>query len=53
MNNALIKYKQAEHEQVMLKARIVKLQKDEEEANKKINLARRRAKFINEMNIMK
>jgi hypothetical protein len=34
----------------MLKARIVKLYKEEEEANKRIQNARRKAKFINEMN---
>jgi len=50
MNEALNKYKQADHEQVMLKARIVKLYKEEEEANKRIGNARRKAKFINEMN---
>ena len=37
----------------MLKARIVKLYKEEEEANKRIKEARRKAKFINEMNNLK
>ena len=35
-NEALQKIKEAEHEQIMLKARIIKLKKEEEEANKKI-----------------
>ena len=52
-NEALNKYKQADHEQVMLKARIVKLYKEEEEDNKRIQNARRKAKFINEMNQLK
>ena len=53
MNEALQRFKQAEHEQVMLKARIIKLQKDEKEANQKINQARKKAKFINQMNVLK
>lgn len=37
----------------MLKARIVKLCKEEEEASKRIVQARRKAKFINDMNLLK
>jgi hypothetical protein len=37
----------------MLKARIVKLYKEEEEANKRIQAARKKAAFIDEMNSVK
>jgi len=42
-----------EHQQNQIQARLTKLTKEDERANKRINDARRKAEFISEMHVVK
>jgi hypothetical protein len=53
MVRALNHFKQAQHQQIEIKARIIKLRKEEEKAAKRIRDAQDRAEFIQKMHQLK
>lgn len=53
MNKAVTTFKSMQQEQIDIKARIIKLRKEEERAHKRINDNHRKQEFINKMNEQK